>query len=108
MWTPGRGDEAAGKLLHLVRSELPRPGYQMLPRWSAPGLARKARAAAAICRLLREARGTSPPVHGPVWADVVRVEVPSPMVRTPSRLDFRHSNGGKRDRRGGGGLSAPS
>jgi hypothetical protein len=75
--TPGRGEAPAGRLLHLVRAGSLRSRYQTLPSWSAPRPFRKARAATTICRLLREARGTSPPVHGPVWADAVCIGDPA-------------------------------
>src|SRR6266496_3884794 len=58
----------------------------MLPRWSASRLLRKVRAATAICRLLREARGTSPPVHGPV---VVRGSDPDEVKGTPPVMNRR-------------------
>src|SRR5690242_17327663 len=94
---PGRGDELAGKLLHFVRSGLLRSGYQMLPRWSSSRLARNAFAATAIWRLLREASGTSPPLHGPAWAATARAPVGSPslMDRTPSRFASHRARGGR-------------
>ena len=56
------GPAPAGRLLHIVRAGSPRSGYQAIERWSALRSLRKARAAAAICRPLREMRGASPPV----------------------------------------------
>src|ERR687898_971446 len=51
---------------------------------------RKLRAATVFCQLLREAVGTSPPAHGPVWAAAIReVEptgscMPSPSAARPT------------------------